>query len=81
MTGLLSPQIIQRILHANSSSIKDIPVDPSFMKKADSINEIFHKGAIPIEDRAKVKSTSKDVFSQPFSKVDFSILPALIMSR
>jgi type I restriction enzyme M protein len=54
MTGLLSPQIIQRILQANSSSIKDIPVDPSFMKKADSINEILHKGAIPIEDRAKV---------------------------
>ncbi len=55
MTGLLSPEIVKRVLAANSSVLKDIPVDQTFfMQKADRINEILHIGAVNINDRARV---------------------------
>lgn len=55
MTGLLSQEIARRVLNANSSMLKDIPVDQVFfMQKADRINEILHIGAVNINDRARV---------------------------
>ena len=55
MTGLLSPEITKRVLKANLSVLKDIPVDQSFfLQKAHKINEILHLGAVNINDRARV---------------------------
>lgn len=55
MTGLLSPEIVKRVMETESSDLKDIPIDQHFfMQKADHINEILHIGAVNINDRARV---------------------------
>lgn len=55
MTGLLSSEIASRVIAANSSNLKDIPIDQTFFtQKADRINEILHMGAVNINDRARV---------------------------
>lgn len=55
MTGLLSPEIVNRILKENSVNLSDVPIDQDlFMQKANRINEILHIGAVNINDRARV---------------------------
>ncbi|MFA5365483.1 MAG: N-6 DNA methylase, partial [Candidatus Bathyarchaeia archaeon] len=55
-TALLSKEIVQQILRNKSPIIKDVPPLPEefFLKKAENINEILHKGAINLSERAKV---------------------------
>lgn len=55
MTGLLSPEIVRRVLENASAALIDVPVDLEyFMDKANEINKILHMGAININDRARV---------------------------
>jgi type I restriction-modification system DNA methylase subunit len=55
MSGLLSPEIAQRLLQANAASLEDIPINLAFfLAKAHRINEILHSGGVNINDRARV---------------------------
>lgn len=55
VSGLLSPQICQRLLDTNSAEIEDLPIDEEFfLKTAEEINKILHIGAINKNQRARV---------------------------
>lgn len=55
LTGLLSPEVSQRILSEDSSNLKDIPIDENlFLVTAEAVNRELHLGAINKNDRAKV---------------------------
>lgn len=56
-SALLSKDIVERILDADSASLEDLPIDEElFLSKAESINQILHDGAINKSRRAKVMS-------------------------
>jgi type I restriction-modification system DNA methylase subunit len=55
MSGLLSPEIAQRLLRTGKARLEDVPINlPFFLAKAQRINEILHSGAVNINDRARV---------------------------
>lgn len=55
-TGLLSKELVKDILRNKSPLIQDIPPisESFFIKKAETINEILHNGAINLNYRARV---------------------------
>lgn len=56
--GFLSPEIAQRLVDADSSSIEDMQIsDDVLFKKATRINEILHLGSINKYTRAKVMAS------------------------
>lgn len=56
-SALLSNDIAERILEADSASIEDFPIDEEyFLSKAEAINQILHEGSINKSRRAKVMS-------------------------
>jgi len=54
-TGLLSKELVEDILRNKSPTIQDIPPisESFFIKKAETINEILHNGAINLNYRAR----------------------------
>lgn len=56
-SALLSPDIVEDLLEAESASLEDFPIDEEyFLSKAERINEILHNGAINKSRRGKVMS-------------------------
>jgi type I restriction enzyme M protein len=55
LTGLVSLKIAQILLTTNNSAIQDVPVDERiFLRAAEEINSILHKGLINKNQRARV---------------------------
>lgn len=55
VTGLLSPEIANRLINDDAPNIKDLVIpDDLYYKKATKINDIFHNGAINKNQRARV---------------------------
>ena len=55
LTGLLSPEIVERLLALDEPDLVDVPVNEAvFLAAAEAVNRELHLGAINKNDRARV---------------------------